>query len=92
MVGSGAVILTEERIILCGSKSDMSASATDKIAATTMCTFLCWCCPSVWGCCGCLEQCRRTSYSYEQVANRENHDQQNTIKLSNAQVCVRETD
>ena len=86
MVGGGAVILTEDRIILCGTRSEMSASAKDSIAGTTLCTYIMPCCP---GFCGCFNCCRLTTFSYEQVANRQNTDLQDTIKLSGAKVCVR---
>ena len=86
MVGGGTVILTKDRIILCGTQSEMSASAKDKISGTTYCTYITPCYP---GFCDCLSCCRLTTFSYEQVANRQNHDQQDTVKLSNAKVCAR---
>jgi len=88
MVGGGAVILTEDRIILCGTRSEMSASAKDSIAGTTLCTYIMPCCP---GFCGCFNCCRLTTFSYEQVANRQNTDLQDTIKLSGAKVSFKVT-
>ena len=49
MACNGAVILTEDRIIMFGSKADASASASDVIAGTTLCTSICCCFPCCYG-------------------------------------------
>ena len=49
MACNGAVILTEDRIIMFGSKAAASASASDAIAGTTLCTSICCCFPCCYG-------------------------------------------
>lgn len=49
MVCNGAVILTEDRIIMFGSNVAASASASDYISGTTLCTSICCCCPCCYG-------------------------------------------
>ena len=48
---TGGLILTEDRIILFGAKSNQTASASDFVTGTTMCTYLCCCskkCTEYW--------------------------------------------
>ena len=49
MACNGAVILTEDRIIMFGSKAAASASASDAISGTTLCTSICCCFPCCYG-------------------------------------------
>jgi hypothetical protein len=49
MVCNGAVILTEDRIIMFGSNVAASASASDVVTGTTLCTSICCCCPCCYG-------------------------------------------
>ena len=41
MICNGAIVLTEDQIILFGSNSSKTASASDYVAGTTYCTALC---------------------------------------------------
>ena len=49
LVCNGAVILTEDRIILFGSNSHMEAAASDFVTGTTLCTDVCCCFPCCYG-------------------------------------------
>lgn len=91
MVCNGAVILTEDRIFMFGSNSNKEASASDFITGTTFCTYVCCCLPCCHGFCGCIESCKVTSFSYKQVALRENEDFQDSFRLSNAKVSIKST-
>jgi len=99
MVCNGGLILTEDRIILFGAKSNQTASASDFVTGTTMCTYLCCCskkCTEYWlpcciGFCGCFEPCQLTSFKYNQLALRENEDFQDSVPLVNAKVSVKNT-
>jgi len=91
MVCTGAVILTEDRIFLFGSNSNKEASASDSITGTTFCTYLCCCFPCCYGFCGCVPMCKVTTFAYRQVALRENEDFQDSVKLSNAKVSIKNT-
>jgi len=89
IVGKGAVILTEDRMILFCANSSKQASASDFITGTTYCTYLCLCFPCCYGFCGCIEGCRLSNFTYKQVAFRENEDFQDSVTVSNAKVSIK---
>ena len=91
MICNGAIVLTEDRIILFGSNSSKTASASDYVAGTTYCTALCCYMPCCKGFCGCFQCCRMTTYKYKQLASRENEDFSDHINLSNAKVSVKKS-
>jgi hypothetical protein len=91
MVCKGGLILTEDRIILFGAKSNKTASASDFITGTTICTYLCCYMPCCVGFCGCVERCRLTSFKFNQLALRENEDFLDSVPLVNAKVSIKNT-